>query len=110
MSTATSPLRSVLLRPGTIALGTKSEGIDCSAYRSLVIYFASVGTTSGGKVIIEEADWKDGDSVYTGTWSQIAEIDVSTFSGDEQYAYHFPSPDIAYAFVRARVSDAITGG
>lgn len=81
--------------------GSKDSGI-----RSF--FFTSVGTTSGGTILIEEADWADTTPPYSGTWSQIASISASTFTGGAQLAYHVG--DSAYAYVRVRISSAITGG
>jgi hypothetical protein len=71
-----------------------------------------VGTTSGGTVTIEEADWDPFDSaqIYSGTWSAIGSaVAASTFTGGAQVALHLPAP-AAYAFVRARITGTITGG
>lgn len=73
-------------------------------YDELVFTFESVGTTSGGTLIIEEASRPS----YTGTWSQIASVAASSFTGTVQLAYHI-SPN-AYANVRVRISSDITGG
>lgn len=71
-------------------------------------FFTSVGTTSGGTILIEEADWAEKTGPYSGTWSQIASIAASSFTGGAQLAYHVG--DSAYAYVRVRISSAITGG
>jgi hypothetical protein len=84
--------------------------VDVSAYRCLTVYLKSVGTTSGGNIVIEEADWDDqADVPYGGTWSVITTIAASTFSAGAQIAYHLPAPS-AYAWLRVRISGAITGG
>jgi hypothetical protein len=67
------------------------------------IYLQSNGTTSGGTIILEEAY----DDTYTGTWSQIASVAASSFTGNKQAAFHFEAPMVA---VRARISSDITGG
>lgn len=95
---------------GTIAgvtTGT-SQPIDMSLHGIIAIYLASLGTTSGGTILIEEADYTPGTQVYAGTWSQIASILASSFTGGAQIAYHIT--DCAYGFVRVRISSAITGG
>ena len=72
-------------------------------------FFTSIGTTSGGTILIEEADWNpDKQAPYSGTWSQIQSIAASSFTGGAQSAVHLS--DTAYAFVRVRISPTITGG
>lgn len=96
---------------GVITGVTSGTGIPVHArpHTSITFYLASQGTTSGGTVILEEADWaNDSEKQYEGTWSQIASIAASTFTGTAQLAYHL-SPN-AYGAVRARISSAITGG
>ncbi len=72
------------------------------------IYLRSIGTTSSGTVLIEEADWGPLEQVYSGTWSQIQSIAASTFSGGAQVALHITAS--SYGWVRVRISSAITGG
>lgn len=96
---------------GVIAGVTTGTGQPIKVYadQSLTFYLASQGTTSGGTVLLEEADWDDSlEQPYTGTWSQIASIAASTFTGGAQTAYHI-SPN-SYAYVRPRISATITGG
>lgn len=90
-----------------VTTGT-SQPIHATTMQSLSFYLASIGTTSGGTVLLEEADWGGPDVPYSGTWSQIASIAASSFTGGAQIAYHI-SPN-SYAYVRARISSAITGG
>jgi hypothetical protein len=99
------PVRSVLLDAVTTGAGQ----FDASAYSSLTFYLQSNGTTSGGVITLEEADWDaHGGTPYTGTWSSITTINASSFTGSVQLAYHL-SP-AAFGNVRARVSSTITGG
>ncbi len=72
------------------------------------IYLRSIGTTSGGTVLIEEADWGPLEQVYSGTWSQIQSIAASTFTGGAQVALHISAS--SYGYVRVRISSTITGG
>lgn len=74
----------------------------------IVIVLRSIGTTSGGAVIIEEADWGPSEPVYSGTWSQIASITAASFTGGAQVFTHII--DSAFGWVRVRISSAITGG
>lgn len=105
-----APVRMVLIPAGsTAATGGASQPINCSEFSRLVFYLASAGTTSGGTVLIEEADWDpETETVYSGTWSQVASIAASSFTGTAQIAYHI-SPN-EYAFLRVRISSDITGG
>ncbi len=95
---------------GVTATGA-SDPIDCGGYRFITIYYESMGTTSGGTVILEEACYSAAplhDGPFTGTWSQIESRAASSFTGGVQLANHLtPS---AYAYLRVRVSGAITGG
>lgn len=74
----------------------------------IVIVLRSVGTTSGGTVLIEEADWGPFEPVYSGLWSQVASVSASAFSGTAQSFQHII--DSAFGWVRVRISSAITGG
>lgn len=105
------PQRIPLLAAGTItASGTgTSAPVDVHGADELTFYFTSVSTTSGGTILIEEADYSPvGPNVYAGTWSLIATIAASSFTGGAQIAYHLPQG--AYSYVRARVSADISGG
>lgn len=87
-----------------------STPVDIGAYRANTVYLRSDGPVAGGSIVIEEADWDGRASVpYGGTWSVVTTIAASTFSGGAQVAYHLAAPS-AWAFLRVRVSGAITGG
>lgn len=85
-----------------------SQWIQCFDQGLLTIYLRSVGTTSGGTVLIEEADWGPLETPYSGTPSQMQSIAASSFTGGVQLAYH-PS-DSSFGWVRVRISSPITGG
>lgn len=89
---------------------TTSIPVESSAFRYHTVYLTSVGTTSGGNVTIEEADWDPLSGVpYGGTWSIIGTATAaSTFTGGATIAVRLPVG--AYAWLRVRISDAITGG
>ncbi len=72
------------------------------------IFLRSVGTTSGGTVLVEEADWGPLETPYSGTWSTLQTILASAFTGGAQLAYHPPVGSFRY--IRVRISSAITGG
>jgi hypothetical protein len=75
----------------------------------VTIFLASQGTTSGGTVIIEEADYSPRyGNPYTGTWSQIQSIAASTFTGGAQIAVAMGPR--AFGAIQVRISSAITGG
>lgn len=74
----------------------------------ICVYLKSHGTTSGGTVLIEEADYAADEPVYSGTWSVVGTVLASTFTGDAQLAFHV-SPN-AYTALRVRISADITGG
>lgn len=102
--------RRTVLLSAVSADESQSQYIDCSAYRYHTVYLTSAGTTSGGNITIEEADWDPLSGVpYGGTWSIIgAAVAASTFTGGATLAVRLPVG--AYAFLRVRVNDAITGG
>ncbi len=91
-----------------VTTGT-SQPVNAAQQNQLSFFLASQGVTSGGTILIEEADWGDQDLPYTGTWSQITSISASSFSAGAQTAYHTTAP-AAFGFVRVRISAAITGG
>lgn len=71
---------------------------------NLTIWFTSVGTTSGGTLIIEETDLVGSPA----TWSQIASVSAADFTGGAKKAYHIAAGSGVY--LRVRISSAITGG
>lgn len=93
---------------GTTANPSTSQPIDYKSHGIVTFYLRSIGTTSGGTIVIEEADWGLNEQPYSGTWSQIASIAASSFTGGAQIAYHVT--DSAYGWLRARISSPITGG
>jgi hypothetical protein len=102
------PLRTVLMT-GATATGP-SPAVDVSSYSNLVVYFTSTGTTSGGTVLVEEAEWDPNQGQnFTGTWVPVTTIAASSFSPTAIAVYHLPSP-ACYGFVRVRISATITGG
>lgn len=74
---------------------------------TITINLQSNGTTSGGTVTIEEAYYDVNGPVYAGTWSAIAAIAASGFTGTAQSVLRSTG---AYWAVRARISSTITGG
>ncbi len=110
-----APFRKVLLGDPTVAgsgvtAGT-SDPINCAGYTYLTVFYTSVGTTSGGTLILEGADYSDQplhDGPYTGTWVQIESRAASSFTGSVQLA--FSLPPAAFGWIRVRISSAITGG
>ena len=90
-----------------VTTGT-SLPMDCALHGLLTIYLRSIGTTSGGTILIEEADWGPNENIYSGTWSQLASLAASSFTGGTQLATHIT--DASYGWVRVRISSAITGG
>ncbi len=73
----------------------------------ITIVGESVGTTSGGIVLIEEAALNEA-GAYNGTWSLVQTMTASDFTGTAQKAYHLSNS--AIDGIRARVSSTITGG
>lgn len=100
----TGPVRAILLSAVTTGTGQ----LDVSNYTYVTFFLQSNGTTSGGTVSLEEADYDPTSGTYSGTWSVITAINASTFTGGAQTAYHIQAS--AMAVVRARISSNITGG
>jgi hypothetical protein len=90
-----------------VTTGT-SQPIKMEASTTLTIYLASQGATTGGTILIEEADYTDVTQPYTGTWGQIQSIAASAFTGGAQLPVHVTPT--AYGFIRVRISSTITGG
>lgn len=115
MAAGVSPSRELLLGvenadgtvTGVTALGTHAPLLR-EVQGIISFFFRSIGTTSGGTILIEEADWGPGEAPYSGTWSVVQTISASAFSGGAQLAVHIT--DSAYGWVRVRISSAITGG
>lgn len=102
--------RRVPLFPAGTATTVASAPIESSAYRYHTVFLTSVGTTSGGTITIEEADWDPLNGVpYGGTWSIIGTAtNASAFTGGATLAVRLPVG--AYSYLRVRISGAITGG
>jgi hypothetical protein len=102
--------RRTALFPASTATTVASIPIESSAYRYHTVYLTSIGTTSGGTITIEEADWDPLSGVpYGGTWSIVGTaINASAFTGGATLATRLPVG--AYGFLRVRISGAITGG
>jgi hypothetical protein len=104
----------VLTAPGLVQLHTAATTGDGNILlmrgecRQLTVFFQSTGTTSGGALSIEEAYYDTNGPVYGGTWSVIAAVNASTFTGGAQIVYHIASSSV-WA-VRVRISSTITGG
>jgi len=115
MANSVAPVQSVILgsrNATTNAVVGVTSGTSVAFKRAgfgiLTFAFRSLGTTSGGTLIIEEADWLDDEVPYSGTWSQIASVAASSFTGTAQILYHISNS--AYGYVRVRISSNITGG
>lgn len=114
MAAGVAPSRELLLgvenSDGTVTGVTTGTSVplDRSVQGVISFYLRSIGTTSGGTILIEEADWGPGEAPYSGTWGTIQTISASAFSGGAQLPVHIV--DSAYGWVRVRISSAITGG
>lgn len=91
---------------------TLGQWIDVRGYANVSFYLTGSGTISGGVVTLEEAAPTVAGNppvgLSTGGYSVITTINASLVSGGAQLAYHCP-PDVAYAFVRPRISTALSG-
>ncbi len=95
------------------ASGFTGQAVNVSDFSSLALVFQGNGTMSSGTVIFEEADWKDGDEPYSGTWSVVATYTAGTdFHTNAQDIVHAPmgGNGLAWHFVRARIGTAISSG
>jgi hypothetical protein len=90
-----------------VTTGT-SQPVQMADHGIVAVILRSIGTTSGGTVLIEEADWGPLEQVYSGTWSVIATITAASFTGGAQVITHIT--DSSYRWLRVRISSAITGG
>jgi hypothetical protein len=111
MTVSLGPTRITLLSAvATAATTGTSIPVAVHGRDSLAFYFKSNGTTTGGTLVIEEADYDPAvDPTYAGTWSQIgATINANDFTGTKQLAVHI-SPN-AYSTVRVRIATDVTGG
>lgn len=104
-----APFRVVLLTQQTDD-EQASLPMNVQGYTHLTFYLIGYGTTSGGTVTYEEStDDPDTDQPYGGTWSIIGSANnASDVNSGKQKATHLTVS--AYSRVRARISDAITGG
>lgn len=95
---------------GTVAGVTtgQSQVLEFPSSAYVTIYLTSIGTTSGGNVLIEEADFAQKTVMYNGTWGTLQTIAASTFSGGQQLAVHIMATP--YGYLRVRISSPITGG
>lgn len=71
----------------------------------LTIVIQQAGTTSSGIVTVEEAYYTPQDTPYSGQWSLLTTVDVSTLTG--QTVIHFEG---SFWAVRVRISTVIAGG
>lgn len=106
---ANTPLRVTLIQSKADD-ETTSLPIDVRGYTHIAFYLIGYGTTSGGTITYEESvDDPETEQVYGGTWSIIGSANnASDVSTGKQKATHLTVG--AYSRVRARISDAITGG
>lgn len=86
----------------SVPLNRENDGI-------IVVYLRSIGTTSGGTIVVEEADYGPLEPPYSGTWSSLASIAANTFTGGAQTVFR-PTVDSAFGWIRVRISSPITGG
>lgn len=95
---------------GTVAGVTtgQSQVLEFPSSAYVTIYLTSIGTTSGGTIVIEEADFASKTVMYNGTWGALQTISASTFTGGQQLPVHIMATP--YGYLRVRISSAITGG
>jgi hypothetical protein len=93
---------------GNAANPTTSKPVTIQNQGIGTFYFRGIGTTSGGTILVEEADWGPQEQPYTGTWSLVTTVAASSITGNQQFAYH--PPNACYGWIRVRISSAITGG
>lgn len=117
MAAGQAPLRAWLLGSDTVTAGVlsvngvtsgTSQPIFFDAQGIVTFWLRSIGTTSGGTIVIEEAEWGSNEQVYSGTWGAIQTISASTFTGGAQLPVHIM--DCSYRYLRVRISSPITGG
>lgn len=107
-STAFSPVRTTVLGTAAAEVTTGTGlAVDLLAATAITFYVQGDGTISTGVLTIEEAT----NVGYTGTWSAIGTIDLTTLSGGKQTAYHVGGPggQFSYACIRPRITTNVTG-
>ena len=94
---------------------TLGPWIPVRGANNVSFYMSGVGTTSSGVVSIETTTQVSSDpnapvfGVTTGGYPTIATMNASAVTGGLQTFVALP-PNVAYGFVRARISTAIGGG
>lgn len=91
--------------PTGVTSGT-GPWFDVRGQNNLLVTFQSIGTTSGGTILIEETDAIDDSNAATA--SQLASQAASGFTGTAKLGTHIVLGCGGY--VRARISSNITGG
>lgn len=90
---------------------TLGQYVDALGYPYIAVYAkGDGGTIDGGEITIEEADWSPEETPGGGSavWSAISTISGADLTDGAQKVSHL---DLGvYHFVRARVSNAISGG
>lgn len=109
-----APARVTLFSAGSTA-AAQSQAVPIQGVAVLTVNLKGTGTIAAGTLVIEEASWNPqaGETVYTGTWSQIQSIDLSGVTGGIAQSVHVPTSApgaYAYDYVRGRISVAVTGG
>src|SRR6185503_15052290 len=102
------------LEPGLAQLqvgGTSAaNGLPLLLYgksNGATFWIRGTGTVSAGTMLIEECYYDPAGPVYSGTWSLIATVDLTTLTGGKQTVYHYPG---SFWAVRTRISVDVTGG
>ena len=90
-----------------VTTGTSKPVLILGGPQNLTFALTSVGTTSGGTILIEESD-EPMDAAGNYTWSQVQSIAASSFTGAAKVLVHVAIG--AGIYVRVRISSAITGG
>lgn len=95
---------------GTVAGVTtgQSRVLEFPSSSYVTFYLTSIGTTSGGTIVIEEADFAPATVMYNGIWGAIQTISASTFTGGQQLPVHIMATP--YGYLKIRISSPITGG
>lgn len=94
---------------------TYGPWIDARGYANVSFALTGTGTTSGGVITYEECQAvKDTSPLQApglseGNYSVVTTTNASDVTGGVQKVVHFP-PNVAYGFVRSRISSAVTGG
>lgn len=94
---------------GAITAATSiGVGVDVRGTLGVTIYWTGTGTTSGGTLVLETADYDPNtEAPYAGTWFALQTVNAADVSGGKTKAVYTVG---CFSVVRTRIATDITGG